>query len=128
MSYSPLKKKALLSVGGAALATVAATGGLIANAPSASAMGNCYHYEQAGYAQTFTGASFTGDCFEWKIGGTLKELPSYIAYNTKSVRSWPLYAGQQFTMGNPEVGRYQVVAGIQYSSLGYPLSQSSYVV
>ncbi|MGW6958118.1 hypothetical protein [Streptomyces chartreusis] len=88
-----------LKAGAAAAAAMLATGGLIAAAPSASAAGNCNNYGRAGYAQMFTGANYTGDCFEWVIGQYTR-VPSYMTWKNVSVRSWAAYYNQQLTVAN----------------------------
>ncbi|MGI5139265.1 MULTISPECIES: hypothetical protein [unclassified Streptomyces] len=92
-------KSRLKAAGIAAAATMVATGGLIATAPSASAYGNCYHYGMAGYAQVFTDDYYNGNCYEWRIGEG-HYLPSYMAWKVSSLRSWPLYPGQMVKIGN----------------------------
>lgn len=111
-------KRLRLKAAVTALAALAATGGLITGAPSASASGNCYHYGIAGYVQVFSGPGYTGDCFEWPIG-TYTPFPSYISYNVQSMRSWAFYTGQSYWLGsNRYSDSQQYLGGIDYTNFG----------
>ncbi|MEU1285824.1 hypothetical protein [Kitasatospora sp. NPDC005856] len=121
-----MTKTLRLKAGITALAALAATGGLVAAAPGASAAGNCYHYRTAGYAQVFSGYQYTGDCFEWQIG-TYSTFPSPISHNAKSMRSWGLYAGQGYVIGSTYYSSsIRIVAGVEYRELSGPLSLINY--
>ncbi|MFD7440848.1 hypothetical protein [Streptomyces sp. NPDC059909] len=87
-------KNMRLKVGVVAAAAMAATAGLFASAPSASAAGNCYHYGQQGYVQLFTDNNYQGTCWETTTNA-YQWLPSEVKDKVSSLRFWTPSGPQQ---------------------------------
>ena len=113
-----------LKIGVAATAAIA---GLVVAAPNAYAYGNCYHYDVGGWAQVFTQENYTGNCFEWQLG-IYTQLPSYMAYQDVSLRSWGAYNGQQGDLENPTYNlNFQFTAGDDYQLLNGQIANKATV-
>ncbi|MFJ9448115.1 hypothetical protein ACIRRH_40815 [Kitasatospora sp. NPDC101235] len=78
----------------AVMVGMAAVGGLLTFAPSASAAGNCNNYGEPGVIQFFTGPNYTGNCYQvFAAYGTGVEdnfanVPGGMNDNISSLRSW----------------------------------------